>query len=150
MARISWTAGNTGSWTDAANWWPAQVPASADDVVIAAPGTYDVSVDGTAVNSIVLNDAAAVVSSSGTFLVHGALSIQSGTLDIASGVVLVTDGASVRCGSAVFASQILNLSGSNTLAIGLPAFFVANINGFAPGDTITLSGSANARDLPRS
>lgn len=133
MARISWTAANSGAWTDAANWLPGQVPASADDAVIAAKGSYEVLVDGATVNSVVLNDAAAILSTTGTFLINGALSVQAGTLNVVSGVALAT-GPFSNAGT-VIDNATLELFGSYSAAS------LERIGGI--GGTLGLAGVLN-------
>ena len=44
-AQIVWTNTSGGYWNDAVNWSPNQVPSSADDAVIAASGTYAVTLN---------------------------------------------------------------------------------------------------------
>ncbi len=57
-AQIVWTNTAGGYWNVAANWNPNQVPTSADDAVIAASGTYTVTLNvSTNINSLVLGGA---------------------------------------------------------------------------------------------
>src|ERR1700722_13202497 len=44
MAVISWKNPVSGNWTVAADWSTGAVPTSADDVLIAAPGSYTVTI----------------------------------------------------------------------------------------------------------
>ena len=89
MASISWSSGTSGVWTGASNWSPAVVPGTNDDALIAASGTYVVTVSSETVNSITLNDPSATLSSGGALTINHALAIDAGTLDIATGVMNV-------------------------------------------------------------
>ncbi len=57
-ATITWTNTSGGNWSLAANWNPNQVPGSSDDAVIAADGTYLVTLDTSpTINSLTLGAA---------------------------------------------------------------------------------------------
>ena len=57
-SQVVWTNTAGGNWNDAANWSPNQVPGSTNDVVIAASGTYTVTLNiSTTVNSLSLGGA---------------------------------------------------------------------------------------------
>ena len=49
MAAISWKSPVSGNWTVAADWSTGAVPTSTDDVTIAAPGSYTVTVSSNGV-----------------------------------------------------------------------------------------------------
>src|SRR5215813_12025096 len=91
-APIAWKNAVSGNWNTAANWDPAQVPTSADDVSIILDGTYTVTIDAAAsVNSLTLGGSTgtqtlslpgnsltlAAASAVGT---HGSVTMGGGTL----------------------------------------------------------------------
>jgi T5SS/PEP-CTERM-associated repeat protein len=131
MASISWKSGNSGVWTDASNWTPAVVPETADDALIAASGTYVVTIPSETVNSITLNDPSATLSSGSSLTINNALAINTGTLDIATGIVNVL-GAFTNAGTVVDSGS-LQLFGS----YGAPD--IERIGG--TGGSIALAGS---------
>jgi hypothetical protein len=114
MALISWSAGNTGNWTTASNWSPAQVPGSSDDALINAPGAYLVTVGTATVNSITLNDAPAEISVVGPLTINSGLVITAGTLAIGSSGVVTANGLSNS--GTIADNGSLTVSGSYTPA----------------------------------
>lgn len=85
---ISWINAAGGDWNTGSNWSGGLPPTPVDNVVIALPGTYTISVPGvsTAV-SVTLNDAGATlsVSGNGADLVSGPLLIDAGTVSLGQG-----------------------------------------------------------------
>lgn len=70
-AQIVWTNTSGGYWNDAANWSPNQVPSSADDAVIAANGTYAVTLNTSpTINSLALGGASGQQALTTTVLVE--------------------------------------------------------------------------------
>src|SRR5262249_24107939 len=114
MASISWASGISGVWTNASNWSPAVVPGSGDDALIAASGTYVVTIPSETVNSITLNNPSATLSSGGALTINNALAIGTGTLDVATGVMNVL-GAFTNTGT-VIDSATLQLFGAYGVA----------------------------------
>ena len=100
MASISWNSGTSGTWTSASNWSPAVVPGAGDDALIAASGTYVVTIPSETVNSITLNDPSATLSSGGALMINNGLAINAGTLGIATGIVNVV-GAFTNAGTVI-------------------------------------------------
>ena len=81
---IRWI-GASGDWSTASDWSTGTVPGPSDKAVIAAPGSYTVTVSTPeAVGSVLLNDPGAIldIQSSGTLAVSGPVVVRSGTLEI--------------------------------------------------------------------
>src|SRR5579863_860893 len=131
MASISWGSGNSGAWTVSSNWSPAMVPGAGDDAFIGPFGTYVVTIPTETVNSITLNDPAATLSSGSALTVNDGLSIEAGTLDIATGVVEVL-GAFTNAGTVVD-------TGSLALFGGYGVADIERIGG--SGGSLALAGS---------
>jgi hypothetical protein len=108
MATISWLSGVSNAWNTPAAWSGGVVPSGTlDDVGIAAPGSYTVSLgaaDSVTVNSLVLNAPGAILSVGGTLALRGAL----GVLTLQSGVLK---------GAGTLQGGVLKLAGG-TLAMG--------------------------------
>jgi hypothetical protein len=72
---LTWTNSAGGSWTNAANWSPNQVPASVDQIVITNAGSYTVTVPATAtIGGLTLGAGAGSQSleqTAGTFTMNG-------------------------------------------------------------------------------
>ena len=64
------------------------MPGAGDDALIAAVGSYQVTVVGASVNSITLSDPLASLVSGGVLTVNNGLVITAGTLDIVTGTVV--------------------------------------------------------------
>ena len=131
MASISWSSGNSGAWTVASNWSPAMVPGVGDDAFIGAFGSYVVTIPTETVNSITLNDPAATLSSGSSLTINDGLSIEAGTLDIATGAVEVL-GAFTNAGTVVD-------TGSLALFGGYGVADIERIGG--SGGSLALAGS---------
>jgi hypothetical protein len=104
MTAISWKAPVDGNWNVAANWSTGAVPTSADDVTIAAPGSYTVTIssnrviipplDGLLLTAVQLgsNDEAnsltfdaqeaALEENAGALVVEGALTVNAGLVSL--------------------------------------------------------------------
>lgn len=100
-ATISWNNAAGGNWGTAANWSPAQVPTSGDDVLITLPGTYIVNVN---------------VSASAGTLTLGATGGGTQTLSIA-GTTLSLGGASSVSDGGVIHLSAGTLTGGGGLTI---------------------------------
>ena len=76
--------GASGDWSTASDWSTGTVPGPSDKAVIAAPGSYTVTVSASeAVGSVLLNDPGAILDiHSGTLAVSGPMVVRSGTLEI--------------------------------------------------------------------
>jgi hypothetical protein len=83
MATVHWS-GVSGDWSTASDWSTDTVPGPSDKAVIAAPGSYTVTVSTSeAVGSVVLNDPGAILDiHSGTLAVSGPMVVRSGNLEI--------------------------------------------------------------------
>ena len=99
MTAINWKTGSngmglTGGFDTAADWSTGAVPTSADDVTIAAPGSYTVTISsGTdGVHSLTLNAAGATLldMSPQFFTVSSALTISAGTLELVNSTEVVS------------------------------------------------------------
>ena len=94
MATVHWS-GMSGDWSTASDWSTDTVPGPSDRAVIAAAGSYTVTVTTPEdVGSVRLNDPGAIleIQPSGTLAVSGSLVVQSGTLDIQSGLYAPPNG----------------------------------------------------------
>src|SRR5436190_9439053 len=74
-ATLTWTNTAGGSWTNAANWNPNQVPAGADQIVITNAGSYSITVPVvTTVGALTLgagSGSQSLEQTSGTFTFNG-------------------------------------------------------------------------------
>ena len=79
VAAIKTSVAAGGTWSTAATWSPAGVPATGDTVIIAGPGAVDISgtITQTAAGSVTVNSGASLTTSGGT-ITFGALTISSG------------------------------------------------------------------------
>ena len=133
-AVINWTNLNGGLWSAATNWSPNTVPAAADAVIIAAPGTYTVAQDlhvtitsltlGGASGIQTLTNAAANLTLNGASTVNptGVLGLSGGSLAAEGGLTvagrLAWDGGTIGgwIGAEVVVTNngTLQISGSGT------------------------------------
>ena len=121
MANIRWT-GVSGDWSTASDWSTGTVPGPSDRAVIAAPGSYTVTVSTSeSVGSLLLNDPGAIldirssdIQPSGTLAVSGPVVVRSGTLEIEVGNSgnFGTDGPTLTNGS------IASVHSGGTLLLG--------------------------------
>lgn len=108
---IHWNNPAGGDWGTAANWSPAQVPTSADDVIVDLAGTYTILVTGSRqANSLAVDSGTAVIE-------VRAISGNHATLTLAAGG---TNHGAIRMTSThiSYNSTITVTSGSLTLAAG--------------------------------
>ena len=120
MAALSWKSGVSGSWTTAADWIPAVVPAAGDDVSIAVGGSY-------------------IVSAAALQVALDALTVS------APGAILAID-ATGAGGSNIAVTGTLGNSGHieiGNLLLSVP--ITVSVNGLANLGEIDLTGSAAAQ-----
>ncbi len=88
MSIDSWLAGTSGDWTLATGWSSGAQPGAGDTAVIAAPGSYVVTLFGTAsVAGLTLGAAGAEFYDAGALAVSGTLAVSAGTLALAYGTL---------------------------------------------------------------
>ncbi len=99
MARVSWKNPVTGSWNSGSKWSTGTVPTAADDVTIAAAGTYTVMVLASDhAHSVTIDDAGATLQVGDTLTVGTTLALDAGTLvlernaTIAGGTIIANGG----------------------------------------------------------
>ena len=85
MTAISWK-GVTGDWSTAGDWTGGKVPTSSDDVTIAVPGGYTVTISkASSAKSFNLNDANATIADVASLQVTGTLNVLAGAFDLGTG-----------------------------------------------------------------
>jgi hypothetical protein len=147
MPTISWNGGS-GSWTDAENWTPQQVPVSSDDAAIAGSSPSDVLIGGSdsvAVSDLFLDDTA------GTLEVDALLT--AGTITLTAGVInddgtianatLINDGGTLDFGYGLLYADTVQgalVVGSTGTAVVQGGLTVQNEDGSSPG-TVTINGA---------
>ncbi len=100
MANIRWTNGAGGVWGTGSNWVGSSVPSIGDSATIDLTGTYAVALSGNqSVQSLLLNDAGATLSDTGTLSLGGALTVAAGQFDLEAGGVVVGGTLSATGGS---------------------------------------------------
>ena len=98
MAAIFWKSAVSDNWNVAADWSAGAVPTSADDVTIAAPGSYTVTISAPDEASALTFDAlqGALQENSGSLTVADALTVSSGLVSLNEantiGVVIINGG----------------------------------------------------------
>lgn len=70
MASVSWKSSVGGPWSDAQDWSTGTVPGAADQVTIAAPGSYTIGIQTASAAKLTLNAPGATLVDSGTLFVH--------------------------------------------------------------------------------
>ena len=78
---------NTADWKTATDWSSGTVPASIDDVLIAASGTYTVTLsagEAQSVNTLIVDAAGATLSLQDRLSVTGGIAVDAGTLDVSN------------------------------------------------------------------
>jgi len=147
-AQIVWTNTAGGNWSGTANWSPNQVPSSADDVVITADGTYNVTLNGAAsVNTLVVGGSSGVqtlalssgltIAGNATFNVQGSFNFSGGTL---SGPTTILKGTNTWSGGALQPGSTLTVAINGLVLVtgGSPYVYGTLTN----AGTIRLSGSS--------
>lgn len=104
--KVEWIAGQDGNWNVASNWLPPRIPSSDDDVVVAIPGNYTVTVSRqTTTNSLDVQDPGVTLIITEDLTVRGTCSI--------SGNVIVSLGATLTF------NQAADVGGQLTLKDGV-------------------------------
>jgi fibronectin-binding autotransporter adhesin len=154
MTAVSWNSAVSGNWSTASDWNPAQVPASADDVAIAAIGpSYTVTVDSThAADSVTLNAPTATLDVSSALAIGGLLTLSSGALEVNSGG-LVQGGTIAANGGSLVANGgtldgvtyqgTLNLNAVNATLVLAGGITLAGTDGIGSA-TIDLTGDGSS------
>jgi hypothetical protein len=105
MTAISWKTGVNGDWSTAADWSTG----AGDDVTIAAPGKFTVTIDSAeAAHSLVLNSATATVADNSTLAIGTTLSLTAGTFQLNSAGVVSGGTVSATGGKFVVDGGTLN------------------------------------------
>ncbi len=158
-ASISWIGGTDDSWFTAANWSPAQVPTSADSVVIDASVRVTAPTPGAAFQSLTLGDASA------SFTPTLALSAAAtgGTVTVSSGAVLEQDtaaalslsGLQVQSGGLITQSvnvssraAVVNLSVSGNMTVSAGGAIIVDGRGYAGSTSPTQAGFGTGGGTP--
>ena len=114
MVDVNWNNPVDGDWSDAADWSTGTRPMPADDVTIAAAGTYTVAVTtADTANSLTLDNFTTTLqeSAAGSLTLTGALTLESGAA--------VLDGAnSISGGVTIGAAGILEVGNAAALGTG--------------------------------
>jgi hypothetical protein len=122
MAAIFWKSAVSDNWNVAADWSAGAVPTSADDVTIAAPGSYTVTISAPDEASALTFDAlqGALQENSGSLTVADALTVSSGLVSLNEantiGVVIINGGTLAFGNSRALGAGTLDLSGAELLA----------------------------------
>ncbi len=134
---LSWALPNSGSFDAAANWTPADSPASEFDTLIAAPGSYTVSVDAaSAARSVTLSDAGATLAIGRTLGIGTTVTLSAGTLALDFGGTIHGGTIVAQGGSTSFNGGTLDgVTYQGTLSLAAPNQTLLVANG------ITLQGS---------
>src|SRR6266446_5342568 len=145
---IAWATGISGDFATAANWSPATVPGSGNDVAISPSGTYTVtsSISET-VNSLTTAAGATLAVTGGTFTINSGTGAgaNAGTLRVDAGGTLHVIGTIAGSGSVIINGGTLDLTGSyfgNVTFTGFGGTFV----GDAGNHNLIGDGLANTLD----
>ena len=110
-ASFTWANTNGGDWDVAANWSPAQVPASGDNVTITTNGTYTVTnTSGATLGNLTLGGTNGIQT-----LVFSSLTLNNAGLVSTNGV-LTWNGGTIN-GSLTVAGGVLNITNNTTYSI---------------------------------
>jgi len=137
---LAWAASLPGLWTDAANWTVLSgadtVPGAQDDVIIAQPLNYTVTVSGTqAVNSLTLNGPGAKLAIGGTLFVANTVHDQAGTI-IATNATLDGGTYDIAGGSATIdSSTLIGVTWQGTLGVTGTVDIQSGLTLAGPGGT---------------
>jgi fibronectin-binding autotransporter adhesin len=145
----NWTNTSGGLWSTAANWSLGRVPQATDSVVIAAPGTYTVTMDVNFTASYITvgggSGTQGLTMSSRTLTLNGgALTIKPGaTLGLVNSTVTGA-GALANQGTFTFNGGTINTSLDNQGVLVVPAGNAAVVNGtLTTGSNSTIRAQAN-------
>ena len=148
---IDWTAGVSGTWSNASNWSGGLAPDASDSVTIAASGSYTVSIDSPgAAASLLIDAASAIVDDISTLTLTGSLSLAAGTLVLGKGGKIhggtLTTGAQgdLICAGGTLAGVTyqgnLNLSADSSHLVLYPRDIFSGANGQGSAD-IDITGA---------
>lgn len=134
---LSWALPNSGGFTTAANWTPAEAPTSAFDTLIAASGAaYTVSVGvPAAARSVTLSDASATLALSQTLTIGTSLTLNAGT-------VQVNAGGTIQAGSVLLTGAGTLFEFTSAATFGNTAFTIGNPLGATGAPFSTLANYA--------
>ncbi|HYI08856.1 MAG TPA: Ig-like domain-containing protein [Thermoanaerobaculia bacterium] len=131
-ATVSWNNAAGGNWGTAANWSPAQVPTSGDEVSITLPGTYTVTVNVAAsANTLTVGNATGTQ----TLSIPGNSLTLGGPSSVADGGVLNLSAGSLGGGGALTISSTFDWTGGT---IGGSGPLIID-----PGAALNIGGSAD-------
>jgi hypothetical protein len=127
LTTVAWASGTSGDFAVAANWTPAGVPGSSNDVQISPSGTYTVtSTANETVNSLTTAAGATLLISAGTFTINNGTDsgANAGTIIVGAGSTLVLNGSVTNPGliEALGGSITINggpVTGSGLFKVGL-------------------------------
>ncbi|HEY4302911.1 MAG TPA: hypothetical protein VGM82_00480 [Gemmatimonadaceae bacterium] len=153
-ARIEWVNATGGNWSVASNWNRNRVPTTSDSVVIAAPGTYTVTLDTTFVASVIVvgggTGQQTLTVPSRTLTINTALAVKStGVLRLSNATVagagpLTNEGTVLIPIAAVISDPLVTLPGSILRVASEGATSAASVNvssGFTNHGTVDLSST---------
>jgi hypothetical protein len=155
MSIDSWSSGTSGDWTLASGWSLGNPPAATDTAVLAAPGSYAVTLFGAAsVAGLTLAAAGAEFYDAGSLAFSGTVALQSGTLALAYGTL--SGGTLSMAGGQLLSSggtlDGMAVQGTLTLAAPQSVLFVrdglslSGLGGVGVG-SIALTGAYAALDF---
>ena len=111
---ISWRSAQSGNWSVATNWSPAEVPGAGDDALIDLPGAYLVAVGAATVQTLTLDDGDGELQVNGPLTITDTLIVKAGTLDVTlTGAVVAIN--LINTGTIIADGQ-LNIRGSYDVA----------------------------------
>ena len=144
MTTHSWTTAFSADWSADANWSPTGAPnAFTDDAVIAASGTYTVSIaagEAVQANTVSVTSSGATLSVLGSLTLGSTLSVQSGLVAVGgvlSGGTATVSGGTLEVTPGGVISSAISLS-SGTVWVNAPAALGAVT---ITGGTLLLAGS---------
>jgi hypothetical protein len=144
---ISWIDG-TGNWNTGANWSAGAVPASTDDVLIAAGGNYTVTLPGTvaqSVNTLIIDAPGATLSLQDHLAVTGGIAVDAGTLDVSNAalfgeLITIAGGATMDLASVARVSSPISVQNGGVLSVLTGFNQIAGINN---DGTVSTGGGGN-------
>lgn len=153
-ASLTWTGSVNSDWFNAANWSPAQVPSSADSVVIDLNATVSAS-GGTSIAfaTLTVGDAAgafaptlrlsAAQNTSGSVTIHRGARLQQDTSQqvILGSLTVLPGGTLTHTANASARSFLINMSVTGDFDLQAGATVAANAVGYAGGSGYQVAGS---------
>ena len=147
MAQVSWTGlGDGTTWQDLNNWSTKAVPGGSDDVTINVANNPTITYNGTStIHSLVDNDSLNIAS--GSLSITSGASQVVGSLNVASGATLSLSGS----GASFTASGATTIDGANLYASGGAVLAFPNLTSYAAQSvyypTIQANGTGSVVDL---